>query len=65
MAMTDFDAQVAELRRWFESPRFSGIRRLHSAREVIEWDLTLASWGDELGFAEVLKRAYRRSSSQV
>lgn len=36
MAMTDFDAQVAELRRWFESPRFSGIRRLHSAREVIE-----------------------------
>ena len=36
MAMTDFDAQVAELRRWFESPRFSGIKRLHSAREVIE-----------------------------
>ncbi|MFO0589911.1 MAG: isocitrate lyase ICL2 [Polyangiaceae bacterium] len=34
--MTEFDAQVAELRRWFESPRFSGIKRLHSAREVIE-----------------------------
>ncbi|MCK6546661.1 isocitrate lyase ICL2 [Myxococcota bacterium] len=36
MATKDFDAQVAELKRWFESPRFSGIRRLHSAREVIE-----------------------------
>jgi isocitrate lyase len=34
--MKNFDAQVAELRRWFESPRFSGIRRLYSAREVIE-----------------------------
>lgn len=36
MAMTNFDTQVAELRQWFESPRFAGIRRLHSAREVIE-----------------------------
>ncbi len=36
MATTEFDTQVAELRRWFESPRFAGIRRLHSAREVIE-----------------------------
>lgn len=25
-----------------------------SAAEVIEWDLTLATWADELGFAEVL-----------
>ena len=36
MVTTNFDAQVAELSRWFESPRFAGIRRLHSAREVIE-----------------------------
>jgi isocitrate lyase len=36
MAMTQFDTQVAELRRWFESPRFAGLRRLHSAREIIE-----------------------------
>ncbi len=36
MATTEFDTQVAELRRWFESPRFAGIRRLHSAREVVE-----------------------------
>ena len=34
--MPFFDHEVADLRRWFESPRFAGIKRLHSAREVIE-----------------------------
>ncbi|HEY8039551.1 MAG TPA: isocitrate lyase/phosphoenolpyruvate mutase family protein, partial [Polyangiaceae bacterium] len=34
--MTPFDQEVAETRRWFESPRFAGIQRLHSAREVVE-----------------------------
>jgi isocitrate lyase len=32
----DFEQEVAALRRWFESPRFAGIRRIHTAREVIE-----------------------------
>ena len=32
----DFAKEVAELRRWFESPRFAGIKRIHSAREVVE-----------------------------
>ncbi len=32
----DFETQVAELRRWFDSPRFKGIKRVHTAREVIE-----------------------------
>ncbi|WP_242370741.1 isocitrate lyase ICL2 [Anaeromyxobacter sp. SG26] len=32
----DLEKEVAELRRWFESPRFAGIKRIHSAREVIE-----------------------------
>src|SRR5512145_33105 len=32
----DFDKEVAELRRWFASPRFKGIKRVHSAREVVE-----------------------------
>ncbi|MEI7704103.1 MAG: isocitrate lyase ICL2 [Deltaproteobacteria bacterium] len=32
----DFEKQVADLRAWFASPRFAGIRRVHSAREVIE-----------------------------
>src|SRR4051812_49323678 len=31
-----FDEQVAEMRRWFESPRFSGLQRLYTAREVVE-----------------------------
>lgn len=34
--MASFDERVAELREWFASPRFHGLRRLHTAREVIE-----------------------------
>ena len=34
--MTSFDQEVTEMRRWFESARFAGIKRLHSAREVVE-----------------------------
>src|SRR5512137_2352631 len=32
----DFEKDVADLRQWFASPRFQGITRVHSAREVIE-----------------------------
>ena len=32
----DFEKDVAELARWFASPRFKGIRRVYSAREVVE-----------------------------
>jgi len=32
----DFENEIAELRRWFASPRFAGIKRVHSAREVVE-----------------------------
>ena len=32
----DFDKAVAELKDWFSSPRFKGIKRVYSAREVIE-----------------------------
>ncbi len=31
-----FDQEVAEMRRWFADARFTGIQRLHSAREVVE-----------------------------
>ena len=31
-AMSAFDSEVAEADRWFSSPRFDGITRLHSAR---------------------------------
>ncbi|MBI2390926.1 MAG: isocitrate lyase family protein [Deltaproteobacteria bacterium] len=33
---TKFEQEIAELRAWFESPRFAGLKRLHSAREVVE-----------------------------
>ena len=34
--MTSFESEVAETARWFESPRFAGITRLYSARQVVE-----------------------------
>jgi len=32
----DFEKEVAELGQWFASPRFKGIKRVYSAREVNE-----------------------------
>ena len=32
----DLEREVEELRRWFAGPRFAGIKRVHSAREVVE-----------------------------
>ena len=34
--MSSFDEQVAETKKWLESPRFSGITRLYSARQVAQ-----------------------------
>jgi isocitrate lyase len=34
--MSTFDEQVSEMRAWFESPRFKGIQRLYTPREVVE-----------------------------
>jgi isocitrate lyase len=34
--MTSFDSEIAETARWFASPRFEGITRLYSARQVVE-----------------------------
>lgn len=34
--MTSFDEEVAATQRWFDSPRFRGITRLYSARQVVE-----------------------------
>lgn len=31
-----FEDEVAAMKRWFESPRFAGLQRIHSAREVVE-----------------------------
>jgi isocitrate lyase len=34
--MSSFDEQVAETQNWLESPRFRGITRLDSARQVAQ-----------------------------
>src|SRR5579864_598326 len=34
--MRSFEEQVAEVSRWFASPRFQGILRLYSPRQVVE-----------------------------
>ncbi|HYX19233.1 MAG TPA: isocitrate lyase, partial [Thermoanaerobaculia bacterium] len=34
--MTPFELEVSETRKWFESPRFAGITRLYTARQVVE-----------------------------
>jgi isocitrate lyase len=34
--MSSFESEIAETARWFESPRFEGITRLYSARQVVE-----------------------------
>ncbi|MDB4994606.1 MAG: isocitrate lyase [Myxococcaceae bacterium] len=33
--MSTFDERVSEMRRWFSSPRFAGIKRLYTPREVV------------------------------
>jgi isocitrate lyase len=40
--MTAFDQEVAATREWLESPRFAGIVRLYSARQVVEQRGTIA-----------------------
>ena len=40
---TSFDQRVAETTRWFASPRFTGIVRLYSPREVVEQQGTISS----------------------
>jgi isocitrate lyase len=32
----DFETELAEIRGWFASARFQGLKRVHSAREVVE-----------------------------
>ena len=34
--MSSFESEVAETARWFAGPRFAGITRLYSARQVVE-----------------------------
>jgi isocitrate lyase len=34
--MTTFEQDVSEMRRWFDDARFAGMKRLYTAREVVE-----------------------------
>ena len=36
LAMNSFESEIGETARWLASPRFEGIRRLYSARQVVE-----------------------------
>jgi isocitrate/methylisocitrate lyase len=60
-----FDEQVARIRQWFDSPRFKGMVRLYSAREVaeqrgtIEIDYPVARGAAE-GFYDRLREHFTR-----
>src|SRR5271165_5759324 len=41
--MTQYDQQLAAAKQWFESPRFAGIVRLYSPRDVAEQQGTISS----------------------
>jgi len=40
--MTSFEREVAETQEWFQSPRFAGITRLYTARQIVEQRGTIA-----------------------
>ncbi|HWX10203.1 MAG TPA: isocitrate lyase, partial [Gaiellaceae bacterium] len=66
--MARIEDDVAELQRWFDSPRFKGIKRLHSAREVAEQrgsikvDYPVAKLAAE-GFYERLRELFAQRKS--
>ena len=61
--MSNRAKEIAEVREWFASPRFHGIRRLYTAREVVEQrgtiraDYTIARTAAE-GFFERLRQLF-------
>jgi isocitrate lyase len=63
--MTLFDQQVAAAKKWFASPRFAGIIRLYSPRQVAEQqgtipgDYTVARQASE-GFYERLRELFQQ-----
>ena len=42
-AMNSFESEIGETARWFASPRFDGVRRLYSVRQVVEQRGTIPS----------------------
>src|SRR5258707_12204555 len=41
--MRSFEKEIAATQQWFDSPRFAGIIRLYTARQVVEQRGTIAS----------------------
>ena len=41
--MSSFQQRVQEVSEWFDSPRFAGIVRLYTARQVVEQRGTIAT----------------------
>jgi isocitrate lyase len=41
--MRSFEKEIAATQQWFDSPRFAGIVRLYTARQVVEQRGTIAS----------------------
>ena len=66
--MSSFESEIAETARWFDSPRFAGITRLYSARQVVEQrgniqpDYTVARTAAEQ-FHDRLRAAVRRAQA--
>ena len=66
--MTPFELEVSETRKWFEGPRFSGITRLYTARQVVEQrgtighDYTVAREAAEAFYAR-LRELFRKRES--
>jgi isocitrate lyase len=54
----DFEREVDEVRQWFASPRFAGITRVYSAREVVEQRGTIRN--EYLLARETAEAFYRR-----
>ncbi len=66
--MTPFDREVCETQKWFDSPRFEGITRLYSARQVVAQrgtirnDYTVARTA-AIGFYERLRELFEERKS--
>ena len=56
--MTRFEQDIEEMRRWFDSPRFRGIRRLYTPREFAELKVEAL----KMGFRHVESGPLVRSS---
>src|SRR6266849_4650948 len=67
-ALSPFKREIRETQDWFDSPRFAGITRLHTAREVVEQrgtirnDYTLARMAAE-AFYDRLRELFAEKKS--